>query len=86
MSKAKAQAKELFEDLVALQKRHKSNSHDKEPWLFGASSGPTVLDAHAAAYIARLLDAGNETLVPQELVSFALRIKELPSWQEVTKG
>lgn len=71
---------------MALRKLHNSNAGDEELWLFGSSTGPTILDAHAAAYIARLLDAGNEALVPEELVAFAQKITGLPAWKDVSKG
>lgn len=86
VAKARSQAAELFDGLVALRKRHSSNLGDEALWLFGHSAGPTILDAHAATFIARLLDAGKEALVPEELVVFAQKITALPTWKEVSKG
>lgn len=86
VAKAKVQAAELFEALVTLQKQHNQNPDDGGPWIFGSSVGPTILDAHSAAFIARLLDAGQEDLVPKELVEFARKVIALPAWEAVTKG
>lgn len=86
VAKAKSQAARLFEALVTLQKQYHQNPDDEGPWIFGSSTGPTILDAHAAAYIARLLDAGQDDLVPKELVEFAKKVTALPAWEAVTKG
>lgn len=86
VAKAKSQATDLFEDLVALRKLHSTNLGDEALWLFGPSTGPTILDSHAAAFVARLLDAGKEALVPAELVAFAQKITALPAWKDVNKG
>jgi hypothetical protein len=48
--------------------------------------GPTVLDAHTGAFIARLMDAEKEQLVPRELLERTKRLITLPSWTEVTHG
>lgn len=86
VAKAKSQAAELFEALETLQKQHNQNPDVEGPWLFGSSIGPTILDAHSAAFIARLLDAGQEDLVPKGLVEFANKVTALPAWEAVTKG
>lgn len=86
VAKAKIQAAELFEALLGLQRHHDQHSDSGAYWIFGSSAGPTILDAHAAAFIARLLDAGQEDLVPKELIEFARKVIALPAWESVTKG
>lgn len=87
VNKAKAQTSELFEDLVALYKQNDSDDADQEGrWLFGSSTGPTILDAHVAPFIARLIDAEKASLVPEILMVYAKRIMSLPAWEEVLHG
>lgn len=86
VAKAKAQAADLFEALLSLQRHHNQGPDNEASWIFGPSIGPTILDAHTAAFIARLLDAGQEDLVPKELIEFATKVIALPAWESVTKG
>ncbi|KUI63601.1 hypothetical protein VM1G_10280 [Cytospora mali] len=87
IAKAKSQANELFQQLLVIYDKHHSPGNDNAgQWLFGASTGPTVLDAHATAFIARLDDAGWQDLVPGALLSYAREKLELPSWKDVCHG
>ncbi|KAJ9150706.1 hypothetical protein NKR23_g3388 [Pleurostoma richardsiae] len=82
IAKAKKQAEELFEDISALR----AKTTEQSLWIFGDAVGPTVLDAHVAPLIARLIDAGKEDLVPGELLEYGKRLTALPAWAEVTHG
>lgn len=86
VAKARAQVTDLFQDLIALRKKHNPPADHDGLWLFGPSAGPTVLDAHAAALIARLADARHKDLVPEELLAIAQKVTTLPAWKDVTKG
>ncbi len=55
-------------------------------WIFGDDVSPTLLDAHLVPFIARLLDAGREDLVPPVLKSYAAKVMETAEYQEVTRG
>ncbi|KAE8352311.1 hypothetical protein BDV28DRAFT_158010 [Aspergillus coremiiformis] len=55
-------------------------------WIFGDETGPTVLDAHVVAFIARLIDIHLEELVPLQLLSYAKLIIGLPEWDAVMRG
>ena len=55
-------------------------------WIFGDAVGPTVLDAHFASFVVRMIDAKQEELVPDELLDYAKRIITLPEWTEVMHG
>ncbi|ROV93170.1 hypothetical protein VMCG_08745 [Cytospora schulzeri] len=80
VAKAKCQADELFEQLLVIYEEHNGPSSDKiVQWLFGPSIGPTILDAHATAFIARLDDAGQEDMVPPTLLSYTRGKVVLPA-------
>ncbi|KAE8143734.1 hypothetical protein BDV38DRAFT_2190 [Aspergillus pseudotamarii] len=55
-------------------------------WIFGNKTGPTVLDAHIVAFIARLIDIHLEDLVPPQLQTYAKAVMELPEWGTVMQG
>lgn len=91
IAKAKAQADDLFQQLLLIYREHHSSpatepEQDRDIWLFGAAIGPTILDAHAVALIARVDDAGSEELVPGELLAYARKARSLPAWEAVTHG
>ncbi|KAL2867610.1 glutathione S-transferase family protein [Aspergillus lucknowensis] len=71
----------FLREIVQQRNEHSHGS----AWIFG-DSGPTVLDAHVVAYIARLIDIGLEDLVPPELRVYAETIMTMPEWHEVMKG
>lgn len=45
-----------------------------------------MLDAYTFAFIARLIDAEKEELVPRELLECTKRVTDLPAWTKVTHG
>ncbi|KAL2808085.1 hypothetical protein BJX63DRAFT_52802 [Aspergillus granulosus] len=71
-----------FLDEIAVQLEKHGNG---TIWIYG-DVGPTVLDAHVVAFVARLTDIGLEDLVPPELRAYAAVIMALPEWKEVMKG
>ena len=79
---AKRQADDLFQAVLGQYTATSKGSL----WLFGDEVGPTVLDAHTASFIARMIDAQQEELVPNELLDYAKRIIALPQWTEVMHG
>lgn len=91
IAKAKAQANDLFQKLLLIYQEHHSSpateqEQDRAIWLFGAATGPTILDAHAVALIARVDDAGQDELVPGDLLAYARKARSLPAWEAVTHG
>ena len=55
-------------------------------WIFGEAIGPTVLDGHCAAFVARLMDCGRHHLIPKRLQQYAHFVMASPGWQSVTHG
>ena len=54
------------------------------PWIFG--DRPTIIDAHAAAMIIRLIDVKRTDFVPENVLEYARQVKATSQWQEVTLG
>ncbi|KAJ0419921.1 hypothetical protein BJY00DRAFT_149833 [Aspergillus carlsbadensis] len=71
-----------FLDEIVLQLEKHGNG---TIWIFG-DVGPTALDAHVVAFVARLTDISLEDLVPPILRAYSATIMGLPEWQEVMKG
>ena len=59
---------------------------DREPWLFGSSVGPSVLDGHLLPFIVRLMVAGRSDIIPGKLVEYATKLKMRGERQSVTLG
>lgn len=87
VAKAKIQTEELLSQLLVIYEEHNRPGDDSTvQWLFGPRIGPTMLDAHATAFIARLDDSGQENLVPGALLSYARGEFVLPAWKAVCHG
>ncbi|KKK27375.1 hypothetical protein ARAM_002286 [Aspergillus rambellii] len=71
--------------LSEVAKQHHEFS-DGGTWIFGDGTGPTVLDAHVVAFIARLIDINLVELVPPQLLPFVETIMALPEWEDAMKG
>ncbi|KAL1864154.1 hypothetical protein VTK73DRAFT_6152 [Phialemonium thermophilum] len=84
VDKARRQATDLFDAVLKL--RSPSFDSGRSLWLYGDETGPTVLDAHLAPFIARLEDAGQRDLVLPRLLDYAAGITALPAWDLVTRG
>ena len=85
MRKAEEQATGFFAGLqdVLTTRNGDVEGQEASPWLFGT---PTVLDAHAATFVARMLDVGRESLVPGAVLTWARRVLAGPEWHAVTGG
>ncbi|KAH8649043.1 hypothetical protein BX600DRAFT_474402 [Xylariales sp. PMI_506] len=79
---AEKQAGDLFEDIAAELALHQ----DQSLWIFGSEVGPTVLDAHLVAFIARVAEGGRAATIPPDLLQWARGIRDSPHWQQVTHG
>ncbi|OCT46774.1 hypothetical protein CLCR_02036 [Cladophialophora carrionii] len=55
-------------------------------WLFGDDVGPTALDAHTVVFIARLLDAKREPLIPADVLAYGRPKLQAKEWLGITKG
>lgn len=53
-------------------------------WIFGAT--PTILDAYATVFAARLADLSREDILNDTLRQYVTRVKATPEWNEVTHG
>lgn len=54
------------------------------PWIFG--DRPTIIDAHATALLARLIDVKRLDLLSEEASDYARGVMATPEWKEVTHG
>jgi hypothetical protein len=62
------------------------NRKDKDsPWLLGTHA-PTVLDAHAIPFLARLVDLGRSAMLDETLESYTTTAFETNEWQNVTRS
>jgi hypothetical protein len=59
------------------------NADKGSPWLFGK---PTIIDAHATAMVARLLDRDMTEMVPENVQAYGRHIVETKEWKKVTHG
>lgn len=84
VAQAEKQARDFFSELIPIRKAQGAGS----VWLFGPDVGPTILDAHTAPFIARMMDekVGRSSLVPPELQEYAARVMERPEWDAVMHG
>ncbi|KAL7796500.1 hypothetical protein V8C37DRAFT_400258 [Trichoderma ceciliae] len=55
-----------------------------QPWIFGER--PTILDAHATALIARLMDVDRQDMLTERVQEYARGIFASEEWDEVTHG
>lgn len=76
------QARHLFSQLLVEYEKFNGGGI----WIFGDDTGPTVLDAHAVVFIARLVDIQLEDLVPVQMLLYANSIMGLPEWDAVMGG
>ncbi|UNI24373.1 hypothetical protein JDV02_010124 [Purpureocillium takamizusanense] len=81
ISRAEKQAQVLMSDLASLLEVHKG---DGKTWIFG--DRPTILDAHAVAFTARLLDQKRSELVLDAVKDYAEVVFKTEEWRKVTHG
>ena len=53
-------------------------------WLFGEK--PTALDAHLVAFIARMIDVGRESVIPEKLCQYGRWATQGPEWTKIRNG
>lgn len=61
-----------------------SQRGDARPWIFG--DRPTILDAHATALTARLMDVDRDDLLSEAVREYARGVMATPEWNMVTHG
>ncbi|KAL7947679.1 hypothetical protein V8C42DRAFT_315221 [Trichoderma barbatum] len=61
-----------------------SEQNQGQLWIFG--DRPTILDAHATALIARLVDVSRQDLLTERVQEYARGIFASEEWDEVTHG
>lgn len=83
---AEKQAKALFVKFDKIISTPADKSGALPKWIFGEAVGPTVLDAHCTALIARLMDCGRHDLIPGRLQQYANSVMASLGWQSVTHG
>jgi hypothetical protein len=54
-------------------------------WVFGGPSA-TALDAHCVPFIARLMEAGNDNLVPLKMQDYARWAMSRDEWKSLMQG
>ncbi|KAJ6444119.1 thioredoxin-like protein [Purpureocillium lavendulum] len=79
--RAERQAHDLMSDLASLLEVPKSEG---KTWIFGDK--PTILDAHAAALTARLLDQKRHDLVLPAVKEYTEVVLKTEEWRGVTHG
>lgn len=79
--RAERQAHDLMSDLASLLEVPKSEG---KTWIFGDK--PTILDAHAAALTARLLDQKRHDLVLPAVKEYTEVVLKTEEWRRVTHG
>ncbi|GJN81228.1 hypothetical protein PLIIFM63780_004760 [Purpureocillium lilacinum] len=79
--RAENQAHDLMSDLATLLEVHKGEG---KTWIFG--DRPTILDAHAVAFAARLLDQQRFDLVLDAVKGYVEVVRDTDEWRKVTHG
>ncbi|QPG94593.1 hypothetical protein C2857_006487 [Epichloe festucae Fl1] len=81
MAQVENQTRDLMQHLALLLEEHRGNS---EAWIFG--NQPTILDAHAAVLVARMMDLERLDLIPDRVRVYANSVKETAEWEQLTQG
>lgn len=71
-----------MDDLATVIQEHQRQ--DGWSWIFG--DYPTILDAHAGALVARLMDMERYDLIPGPVKAYGRGIMESPEWNKTTHG
>lgn len=92
ISNHEGRARAYLAKVGALLAEHNDNStrdplsNTSQTWIFGHEVGATALDAHTAVFIARLLDAQRENLIPAEVLKYGKPLLASKEWQGITQG
>lgn len=82
MSEQALELMRVFESLVTWPP---SRGETAESWLFDLLH-PTALDAHLTTFIARMLDIGRDSIIPEKLKTYADRAMQTKEWNSVMQG
>ncbi|KAL7938037.1 hypothetical protein V8C35DRAFT_290677 [Trichoderma chlorosporum] len=80
IAEVEAKARGFMQELDAILRERSQD----QLWIFGDK--PTILDAHAAALIARLMDVNRQDLLTDSVQEYARGIFASDEWDEVTHG
>ncbi|KAF7556753.1 hypothetical protein G7046_g6223 [Stylonectria norvegica] len=80
VARVEALARDFMRELLDVLRMHQRGG----TWIFGAR--PTILDAHATALAARLIDVERYDLLPDEAREYARGVMATPEWKEITHG
>ena len=83
VSEVEQQARSYLLKISDLLSKHQSSSPF---WIFGSEVGPTALDAHTVVFIARLLDAKREQLIPENVLAYGKWALQGKEWMAVNEG
>lgn len=82
------QSRDFIRDIADLLQERNSSSDEAngngKPWIFGDT--PTILDAHAATLIARIIDLERFDLVSEPARVYASAVMETNEWKQVAHG
>lgn len=80
MADVERKAADFAADLSQVLEQHNAGG----TWIFGER--PTIIDALAAAFMARLIDTNQEDLVPEKARAWGRKVMATPEWNKVTHG
>lgn len=83
MTEVEQQARTYLVKISDLLSKQQSTSPS---WIFGPDVGPTALDAHTIVFIARLLDAKREYLIPENVLAYGKWALAGKEWMAVNEG
>lgn len=83
VTEVEQQARTYLSKISELLSKHQTTS---QSWIFGADVGPTALDAHTVVFIARLLDAKREYLIPENVLKYGKWARKGKEWMAVNEG
>jgi hypothetical protein len=83
----RVETKIFLDKIAAILDKHKESVMSAPvTWIFGSATGPTALDAHVIPFIARLLDADHEDIIPENVLKYAKRHLRDKPWLDLTEG
>ncbi|ETS76336.1 hypothetical protein PFICI_11723 [Pestalotiopsis fici W106-1] len=85
VAQAHADLHAIFAEIVEHRKESEAFGNPAA-WTFGDQVGPTVLDSHLLPFVLRCMEAGYESLIPEELRHWAVHKSQSPTWFKVMRG
>jgi hypothetical protein len=80
--KAEQQARDFIQEILSLRLKYGQGSL----WIYGDVVGPTALDAHTVAFIARLFDAKREDLMTGDIREYGQHVMAESTWKGIMDG